>query len=92
LTIFVKNCNFKKPNGNENWLSKMKTKKMKILGNRSGKINPSWQEANRWLNTIKELRQGKGICPRGVYRFRTFEEADEWMTQMLIKSFHGTQP
>ena len=70
----------------------MKTKELKILGNRSGKINPSWQEANRWLNTINEVSQGKGICPRGVYRFRTFEEADEWMTQMSKKRFHETKP
>jgi hypothetical protein len=47
------------------------------LDNRSGKINPSWQEANQWLNTIKELGQGKGICPRNVYRFKTFQLADE---------------
>jgi hypothetical protein len=28
---------------------------------------------------------GVGI-PRGVYRFKTHEEADEWMTKMLARS------
>lgn len=74
----------------EKTIMQMNTK-MKIIGNRSGKIKATWQEANQWLNTIKDLRQGKGICPRGVYRFKTFEEADEWMTQILIKSFHATR-
>ena len=65
---------------------------MKLVGRRSDKINSSWQETNRWFYTINELRKGKGICPSGVYRFRTFERADKWMTQMLIKSFHEIQP
>ncbi len=25
-------------------------------------------------------------CPRGVYRFKTHEEADAWMTKMLARS------
>jgi hypothetical protein len=25
-------------------------------------------------------------CPKGVYRFKTHEEADEWMTKMLARS------
>jgi hypothetical protein len=27
----------------------------------------------------------RGICPRGVFRFRTFEEADEWMLKMMAR-------
>jgi hypothetical protein len=26
-----------------------------------------------------------GICPRGVFRFRSHEEADEWMMKMLVE-------
>lgn len=25
-------------------------------------------------------------CPKGVYRFKTHDEADEWMTKMLARS------
>ena len=63
-------------------------KKIKTLGHRKPNPNPTWQEANRWLQTISQLRKGKGICPKGIYRFSTFEEANEWMIQMLTKSSH----
>jgi hypothetical protein len=32
--------------------------------------------------TVNELR-GCGLVPRGVYRFRTHEEADEWMMRQI---------
>ena len=32
-----------------------------------------------------EPRKSTGI-PKGVYRFKTHEEADEWMTRMLARS------
>ena len=28
------------------------------------------------------LRVGKGMTPRGVFRFKSFEEADEWLLEM----------
>jgi hypothetical protein len=70
----------------------MKKKPLKILGHRRQELNPSWEDANRWLHTIAQLRQGKGICPKGVYRFKTFEEADEWMNRMLAKSSLEPRP
>ena len=32
--------------------------------------------------TMNDLR-GCGLIPRGVYRFRTHEEADEWMMRQI---------
>jgi hypothetical protein len=32
--------------------------------------------------TVNELR-GCGLIPRGIYRFRTHEEADEWMMRQI---------
>jgi len=32
--------------------------------------------------TVNDLR-GCGIIPRGVYRFRSHEEADEWMMRQI---------
>jgi hypothetical protein len=33
-------------------------------------------------NTMNQLR-GCGLIPRGVYRFQTHEEADEWMMRQI---------
>ncbi len=60
--------------------------KIKIVGKRSGGIAPTLDNAEILLNTMRQLRGGKGICPRGVYRFKTFEEADEWMLRMIAQS------
>jgi hypothetical protein len=40
--------------------------------------------------TVNELR-GCGLIPRGVYRFRTHEEADEWMMRQIAANHarHG---
>jgi hypothetical protein len=59
--------------------------KVKIAGRRMGFIT-STEAANEWLHSINKLRGNHGICPRGVYRFATFEEADRWMLQMLVQS------
>jgi hypothetical protein len=59
---------------------------MKVVGRRAGKTAPTLENANTLLKTMQQLRGGKGICPRGVYRFKTFEEADEWMMKMLTQS------
>jgi hypothetical protein len=32
--------------------------------------------------TVNELR-GCGLVPKGVYRFRSHEEADEWMIRQI---------
>jgi hypothetical protein len=58
---------------------------IKIVGRRQG-FDTSPQAAATWLKTINELRGNYGICPRGVYKFKTFEEADQWMLQMLVRS------
>lgn len=65
-------------------------KKIKIVGKRKG-FDTSPEAAAIWLKTANALRGDYGICPRGVYRFKTFEDADKWMTQMLVRSFLEAQ-
>lgn len=60
--------------------------KVKTVGRRSGEIGTSSKESAVWLNTIRQLRGNKGICPRGVYKFKTFEEANEWVYKMIARS------
>ncbi|MCK5032368.1 MAG: hypothetical protein KAS18_02015 [Calditrichia bacterium] len=64
----------------------MNKQNMKIVGNRKANPSPSWQDANRWLKTIARLRGKRGICKKGVYLFKTFDEAHEWKIDMLVKS------
>lgn len=59
--------------------------KMKIIGKRAV-TQPGPYEADILLHTVLSLRRGRGICPKGVYRFTTFKEANEWMFQQLVKS------
>jgi hypothetical protein len=59
---------------------------LRIVGKRSGEIAPTPENANILLHTMRQLRGSRGICPRGVYRFKTFEEADEWMIKMIARS------
>ena len=37
--------------------------------------------------TAAELERAmhRGLCPKGVFRFRTHEEADAWMIKMLAR-------
>ena len=60
-------------------------KNIKIVGRRKG-FDTSLPAAEDWLKSINKLRGQHGICPRGVYKFKTFEEADQWMLQMLVRS------
>ena len=37
---------------------------------------------------VNELRRSQGysgICPRGVYRFRSHQEADAWMMKAIVE-------
>ncbi|MBI4886223.1 MAG: hypothetical protein HY824_03950 [Acidobacteria bacterium] len=36
--------------------------------------------------TLAAVRRTGTLVPRGVYRFRSFEEADEWMTRMMART------
>jgi hypothetical protein len=54
---------------------------------------PGIAEADRWLKTVQELRGGKGVCRKGLYKFKTFEEADQWMEEMILStSIRESQP
>jgi len=66
-------------------------KHIKIVGRRSGQIASSPEEANALLHTVRQLRGDRGICPRGVYRFESFEEAHAWMIKMLAQSSRAGQ-
>ena len=46
----------------------------------------SIEDADRLLRTAWALRGTDKLVPRGLYRFKTFEEADAWMTRMTAST------
>lgn len=43
-------------------------------------------EADKLLNTVGMLRCTKKVCKKGIYKFKTFEEADQWMETMIVRN------
>ena len=48
-------------------------------------------EADRWLKTVREIRRSGKVCKKGLYRFGTFEEADQWMEAMILSISQESQ-
>ncbi|MBI3803432.1 MAG: hypothetical protein HY282_06685 [Nitrospirae bacterium] len=69
---------------------KIKPDKIKIVGKRQPRETQTEQDYNVLLKTLAAL-SGNRICPKGVYRFRTHEEADQWMVRMIAKASVETQ-
>ena len=47
---------------------------------------------NGLLELAIELRGNKPFAPRGIYRFKSYEEADEWRMKMLTRASVGRLP
>ena len=58
--------------------------KMKVVTKRHGPENPI-EDARILQKTLNKLR-GYDLVPKGVYRFKTFEDADEWMMDAIVKT------
>lgn len=57
---------------------------MKVLGRKSPpKVDAVAVDAMQKL--ANALRQGRPLVPKGVWRFKSFEEADEWLLKMMAK-------
>ncbi len=57
---------------------------MKVVG-RKGRPKVNVETIDSMQRMVNDLRGGRGIAPKGVFRFKTFEEADEWSRAMLVK-------
>jgi len=49
-------------------------------------------QAEVWLETVRQLRGERGVCKKGLYKFETFEEADQWMEMMISASTREYRP
>lgn len=65
----------------------MEEKIERVVGRRT-KAPDSLKAGMQLLATGAQLHKSLNLrwCRRGVYRFKTYEEADEWMTKMLARS------
>jgi len=48
-------------------------------------------EADQWLKTVQQIRGTGKVCKKGLYKFETFEEADQWMEAMILRSTQGSR-
>ncbi len=62
----------------------------KTVGKRSAPAD-SFQAGMDLQQTVVDLGKslGQGLVPRGVYRFQSHQEADEWMMQMIARRRNG---
>ncbi len=49
------------------------------------------EQADKLFKLVLELRGDKPFIPKGVYKFKTFEEAQEWSLKMMARKKPGPQ-
>lgn len=64
----------------------MSEPRIKVVGRRKIGIS-SLEDADQLLRTAWTLRGTDLLVPKGVYRFRSFEEADGWMTTTMARTY-----
>jgi hypothetical protein len=57
---------------------------MKVVGRR-GKPKVDVLTFDPMQRMVNVLRQGRPFMPKGVWRFKSFEEAEEWRMKMLTR-------
>jgi hypothetical protein len=57
----------------------------KTVGHRPDRWRVTSAEAAAWQEQVAAWNPGRALCDKGVYRFRTFEEADRWMIEQIAK-------
>jgi len=59
--------------------------RMRTVGRRQGAVpERGFGRLRRLLATLERLREFEVVRPRGVFRFRSFEEANEWWLQTAM--------
>jgi hypothetical protein len=62
-------------------------KGMKVVGGRN--LPPFWERFNR-LQRTTYLLFGRSVSPKGVFRFKSFEEFEEWKQQYRLQEVPKT--
>ncbi|MGH9367517.1 MAG: hypothetical protein ACRD3M_07570 [Thermoanaerobaculia bacterium] len=63
---------------------------MKVVGRRSDD-HFDWEDLRQLVETAEALHGTSKLVPRGLYRFKTSEEADRWMIEAIARTHarHG---
>jgi hypothetical protein len=64
---------------------------MKVIGRHRRYEKGFSEELNKFFQTVIEFRKDKTFIPKGVFRFKTFEEAEKWRHKMLRGKSPGHQ-
>jgi hypothetical protein len=59
---------------------------MRKVGRRRETSGDGLSDQAALARTAAALRGTPFLAPRGVFRFRTFDEADAWMTEMMRRT------
>jgi hypothetical protein len=59
---------------------------MKVVGRRAVESADVWEGIRQLTETAERLRGTRALVPRGVYRFTTFAEADDWMRDKIAST------
>ena len=62
----------------------MEKETMKVVG-RKGSPKVDLNSARGFLKLVARLHQGNVFVPKGVFRFKSFEEADAWTLKMITR-------
>ncbi len=65
--------------------------KMKIVGRRT-KTKTGLEAVDALQRLMIALRGDKPFIPRGVHKFKTFEEAQEWSLKMMTRRSKADRP
>jgi hypothetical protein len=64
---------------------------MKTVGRRRVE-SAAWDAGLDLQRTLAAVRGTRALVPRGVHRFTTFEEADEWMIRAMARTHASLRP
>jgi hypothetical protein len=64
--------------------------RVKIVGRRKPETGP--EAAADFLHFVIKLRGDRPFIPRGVHRFKSFEEAQEWSIRMMARPSSRDRP
>jgi hypothetical protein len=64
---------------------------IKVIGRRRAP-RPGLVHAAPFLELVIALREGRPFIPRGVYRFSSFEESQDWSLKMMARSSRDPRP
>ena len=68
------------------------SQKIRVVGKRKPNPRPAPEELDAFFHMLEALRPTPNLVPRGVYRFTSFEDAQEWMSTQIARTVRLSAP